>query len=90
MQAGTRRLTITWLILMGLSTAMAVAADVGSGTRLLPLSLAAIGLIAIGKSFLILRDYLGLRSSGSALAGFSSGVAAVLAIVVILFIATGK
>jgi hypothetical protein len=83
----TRRLVLTWLMLMGLSAAMAITADVRSGTGLGVAGLAATGVVAAAKSYLILRDYLALRACRGALRGFTAAVALVLAIVVASFLA---
>jgi len=82
MRPHTRRLLFAWAMLIGLSIALAVTADVHSAAGLGAPSVAAVGLVALLKSRTILSDYLELRPHRGVLRGLLASIALTLAIVV--------
>jgi len=86
MREDTKRLLRTWLLLMGLSVALAVAADVREPTRLTLPMLGAIALVIIAKCRLILADYLELRPHPGMLKGLLAMITVTVAIVVASFV----
>lgn len=75
-----------WAALMTLTVVLAFAADVSHASRLGLVSIAMIALAVVVKARLVLGVYLGLRVAPGALAGFTSAVVIVLAIVVGSFV----
>lgn len=82
MRLHTRSLLLAWAMLMGLSIALAVAADVRSPTGLGAPHLAAVGLVALLKSQIILSDYLELSTHRGMRRGLLASIALMLAILV--------
>lgn len=82
-----RRLFRVWVLLMSLTLAMALAADVTSASRLGPLGLSAIATVTVFKTRLVLGDYLGLRANTAALNGLTAAIVLTMAIVTVAFIA---
>lgn len=70
-----------WLALMALSAAMAVLADLRSGTSLGAPMILGLGIVILLKAYVILADYMSLRAHPGVLAGFVGALGAVLAVV---------
>ena len=83
--SNTGRLLRTWAMLMSLSLAFAIVADATRPTRLSHVALLLVGVVAVLKARLVLADYLGLRATPAALAGFSTAIVAIFALVVLSF-----
>ncbi len=66
---------------MALTAALALVADARTDARLGIVGAAAVAVAVTVKSRIILRDYLGLKSSTSALGGFTAAVASIVAVV---------
>ncbi len=86
MSAHTRHLLLAWLMLMGLSLALAIAADVRTPSRLHPAFMGAIGVVVLAKCWIILRDYLELGSHRGMLKGLISVIALTVLIVIASFV----
>lgn len=78
MIASERKLLKAWGALMGLSLALAVAAETARPARFLLVWTAVVVAVAYFKARIVLADYLGLRSAPGALAGFGAAVAVIL------------
>lgn len=87
MRDARRRLIRVWLVLMSLTAAMALAADVTNASRLGPLGLLAIAAVTVLKTRLVLGDYLGLRANKPALNGLTAAIVLTMAVVTAAFIA---
>ncbi len=85
MRDKTSSLVANWAALMALSAALAFAANVGGAGRPGALWLGVIACIAALKSRIVLGAYLGLARAPAALAGFSSAVIGLLALVAASF-----
>jgi len=85
MHPETRRLILTWAILMGLTTALGVSGDVVHPTRLSAAWLALIGLVTVVKARLVLARYLRLEVAPSFLSGFTGALVATVAVIVLSF-----
>lgn len=81
MSRSARHLAKAWIALMALTAALALVADARNDTHLGVVAATAVAAAVTVKSRIILRDYLGLKSSASALGGFTTAVAAIVAIV---------
>lgn len=87
MPKDTRRLLRAWALLMGLSAALALFADIRHNAPLSTLGVAAAALVVIAKCRIVLADYLDLRRSSDALRGFLAATATILVIVAVSFVA---
>ena len=85
MHPETRRLILTWAILMGLTTALGLSGDVAHPTRLSALWLAVIGLVTLTKARLVLARYLRLETAPSFLSGFTGALVMTVALIVVSF-----
>jgi len=86
MRKTVHSLLAAWAMLMALTLALALAADVGHASRLGPIWIGLIALVAVVKARIVLGAYLGLNRAPSALSGFTSAVVIALAIVVASFV----
>jgi len=86
MRASTSCLLQAWAALMALTMFMALTADVSHASRLGPIWIGLIALVAVVKARIVLGAYLGLNRAPSALSGFTSAVVIALAIVVASFV----
>ena len=85
MHTETRRLILTWGLLMGLTLALAVSGDVVHPTRLGIAWLAVIGVVAVVKARLVLARYLRLEVAPGFLSGFTGALAVTVAVIVVSF-----
>lgn len=85
-----RRLIAVWAVLLGLTLAMAVAADVTHAAQLSAIWLIMIAAITTTKVRFVLGDYLGLRRNRAALNGMTVAVMVTLAVVTAAFIAVPR
>lgn len=83
---GSRRLTITWAMLMGLTAFAGIAAGVSGSERPTALALLALAAIIVAKCRLILANYLRLAQAPAILAGFTAAVAIVMTVVTLVFV----
>ncbi|HMN73363.1 MAG TPA: hypothetical protein PKA55_15995 [Rhodoblastus sp.] len=81
MSAPEKSLLRAWGLLMGLSVALAIAAESARPLRYVLVWTALVCIVAFWKARIVLSAYLGLRVAPSALGGFSFAIAAILAIV---------
>ncbi|MDK9696676.1 MAG: hypothetical protein OEL76_09810 [Siculibacillus sp.] len=81
----TRRLILTWGLLMGLTLALGVSGDVARPTRLGALWLAVIGVVTVTKARFVLARYLRLETAPAFLSGFTGSLAATVAVIVVSF-----
>jgi len=79
--ASEKSLLRAWGLLMGLSIALALAAESARPQRFMLAWAAFICVVAFWKARIVLSAYLGLRVAPAALGGFSLAIAAILAIV---------
>ena len=85
MHPETRRLLLTWTILMGLTIALGVSGDVAHPTRLSAIWLAIIGVVTVTKARLVLARYLRLETAPSFLSGFTGALVMTVAVIVLSF-----
>ena len=85
MHPETRRLLLTWGLLMGLTIALGVSGDVARPTRLSAVWLAVIGLVMLIKARLVLARYLRLEVAPAFLSGFTGALAMTVAVIVVSF-----
>lgn len=85
MHPETRRLLLTWGILMGLTLALGVSGDVAHPTRLGAIWLAVIGVVTVTKARLVLARYLRLEVAPGFLSGFTGALASTVAVIVVSF-----
>lgn len=85
-----RRLIAVWAVLMGLTLAMAIAADVTHAAQPGAIWLIVIAVITTTKVRFVLGDYLGLRRNRAALNGMTVAVMVTLAVVTAAFIAVPR
>lgn len=81
MNASEKSLLRAWGVLMGLSIALAVAAESARPQRFMLIWTGFVCVVAFWKARIVLSAYLGLRVAPSALGGFSFSIAVILAIV---------
>jgi len=81
----TRRLLLTWALLMGLTISLGVSGDVVRPTRLSALWLAIIGVVMVIKARLVLARYLRLEIAPGFLSGFTGALATTVAVIVVSF-----
>ncbi|MDE3175371.1 MAG: hypothetical protein KGM15_04585 [Pseudomonadota bacterium] len=82
------RLFLAWMLLMALSGALALFADVRHDAPLSMLGIAAAAFAALAKCRIVLADYLDLRQAPGALRGFLAAIAAIVLIVAASFAAS--
>ena len=82
-----RPLLRAWALLMGL-TLLTGTAGVGGGEQLGSIWLAVLALVTILKARIILARYLGLAGAPSYLAGFTTAIVAVIALIALSVMAT--
>ena len=85
MHPETRRLLLTWGLLMVLTIALGVSGDVARPTRLSAVWLAVIGLVMLVKARLVLARYLRLEVAPAFLSGFTGALAMTVAVIVVSF-----
>lgn len=85
MHSDTRRLVLTWAVLMGLTTALGFAGDVLHASRLGVAFLAVIGIVTLVKARLVLARYLRLETAPGFLSGFTGALAVTVAVIVLSF-----
>lgn len=82
MNAQEKSLIGAWALLMGLSIALAFAAEAARPQHYLFAWSILVAAVAFWKARIVLSAYLGLRAARGALGGFSLAVAFILALVV--------
>jgi hypothetical protein len=85
MHPETRRLVLTWVVLMGLTTALGFAGDVLHASRLGIAFLAVIGVVTLVKARLVLARYLRLELAPGFLSGFTGALSVTVAVIVLSF-----
>jgi hypothetical protein len=85
-RATTRDILMVWGLLMALTLALALAADVAHASRLGPLMIGVVAAAAAVKAHLVLRTYLGLGAAPGALSGFTTAAVAALLTVAASFL----
>ena len=85
MHPETRRLLLTWAVLMGLTLTLGLTGDVVHPTRLSAIWLAVIGVVTVTKARLVLARYLRLETAPAFLSGFTGALAMTVAVIVVSF-----